>query len=91
MTLANMYTRRFSKIGEGIQKKKIVWYGICSRADRGTLSYGIQILSYSGGNFEREIVFDITSNKEFVKDLVKYLYENSADVISFKDIINDLI
>ena len=91
MIFANMYTKHLSEIKGGIQNKKTIWYGIHSQANSGTVNYGIHVLSYSKGRFEKEIIPNISVKKEFVKNLVKYLYENSVDVLYCRDIITDFI
>lgn len=91
MITTNIYTRRFSEIGYGIQAARTLEYDLCKSEEDGTECYGIHIISHSGNRCEEDIIQNISINKGFVMGIIRYLFENSVDVPYLRDIVEDLI
>ena len=85
MECKNLYTNVFSEIGFGIQPFKIVNYNVCYDG-----MYGVEIVEKSGVFTESDIVY-ISKDKYLVIDIIKYLHEHAIDIISCRDVVNDLL
>lgn len=86
MTVKNVCEKSISCMGN-----KIIRYSICKNLIGGTAHYGIQLSESSKNLNQEESIENISPNKDFVYDLIKYLYENVIDVTHFKDIVEDYI
>ena len=53
--------------------------------------YGIHISTVKNNNIEENLFENISSDKHFVDDLIKYFYENSVDSITVKDVLSDIL
>ena len=70
--------------------KKVVKYSLGEFSKKGQKFYSIRILSSYNGVNKSEIVYKISNNIKFAKNLIYYLSENGVDDITFKDVIKDL-
>ncbi len=84
-----IFKKEFSEI-KGIQKKEEILYRLSDDIVDGNSTYGIQVFSICEDNETSESVQNISSSKEMVLDIIKYLYENSVKTENFKDIIFDM-
>ncbi len=89
MKITNLYSKNFSEIKD-IQNEKLLEYNLFESKVDDKINYGIQITSFDGRNREEYISEVICDNKEFVQDVVKYLYENSVDIDTCEYVLNDL-
>jgi hypothetical protein len=67
---------------------------LCKTTDEhneNAVSYGIKVKSFSETGCEEEYFFNISADRILVENIIKYLYENSLDVINFKDVVSDLL
>lgn len=72
-------------------RNKVIRYNICENLNGDVINYGIEIAESSDGLSRKEIVEDISPDKDFVYNLITYLCENVVDVTHFKDIVEDYI
>ena len=94
MLIKNLYIKKYTNILDFIQKEKIIQYDLCETIDKynkDIISYGIRVKSFYEGRYEEEILTEISKNKNLVENIIKYLYENSLDVMNFKDVVSDLL
>ncbi len=91
MLIKNLYIKKYTNILDFIQKEKIIQYDLCETINKDIVSYGIRMKSFCEGTYEEEFLLDISDNKILVENIIKYLYENSLDVINFKDAVSDLL
>ena len=90
MIIENIYSKEFSRINK-IQKHKIINYNIC-KTNLGTSQiYGINISEVKLGNKKEQTIQNISFSYYKVLNILQFLYENSIGIISFKDIIEDLL
>ena len=90
MIIKNVYCREFSKI-DNIQKRKTVHYNICEVNNEISKIYGINISEIKMNEMKEKTVENISSNYYKVSNILQFLYENSIGIISFNDIIEDLL
>ena len=90
MIIKNIYSREFSKI-DNIQKRKTVNYNICEVNNGVSKIYGINISEIKMSKIKEKTVENISSNYYKVSNILQFLYENSIGIVSFKDIIEDLL
>ena len=90
MIIKNVYFREFSEISK-IQKRKVISYNICEINKNGSKTYGINIAEVKSNKITEATIKDISSNYYKVMSILQFLYENSIGIISFKDIVEDLI
>lgn len=90
MIIKNVYCREFSKI-DNIQKRKTVNYNICEVNNEISKIYGINISEIKMNERKEKTVENISSNYYKVSNILQFLYENSIGIVSFKDIIEDLL
>lgn len=86
MTVKNIYEKSLHCMGD-----KIIHYDICENAVDNTIHYGIQISDKVGDESRKEIINDISPDKNLVCNLIDYLFENTIDVTHFKDIVEDYL
>lgn len=94
MLIKNLYIKKYTNILDFIQKEKIIQYDLCETIDKynkDIISYGIRVKSFYEGTYEEEFLLGISENKILIENIIKYLYENSLDVINFKDVVGDLL
>jgi hypothetical protein len=94
LLIKNLYNKKFTNILNFIQKEKIIQYDLCETGDecgKNIVSYGVRVKSFCEGVYEEEYFLNISTDKTFIENIIKYLYENSLDVINFKDVVNDLL
>ena len=53
--------------------------------------YGIQVITDAKDYHEEDTVNAISPDKNFVEEIITYLYQNSIDTIHFKDVLEDYI
>lgn len=85
MDIKNLYEKNFSSLN------KTVFYNLVKTKSEGEDSFGIQIVTKTENYEEKEIIKDISQKEDFVKKMIKYLYENAVDTTHFKDVIDDYI
>ena len=93
MLIKNLYIKKYTNILDFIQKEKIIQYDLCETIDKykDIISYGIRVKSFCDGTYEEESFLGISENKILIENIIKYLYENSLDVMNFKDVVSDLL
>lgn len=70
---------------------KKIEYRITTGEKDGCEQYGIQVITDTKDYHEEEAVDMISPDKNFVKEIITYLYQNSIDTIHFKDVLEDYI
>lgn len=85
MNIKNLQEKNFSSL------KKTVFYNLTWVEYKGGKSFGIQIITKAKDYTEEEIIKNISSNEDFVKKIINYLFENAVDTIHFKDVTEDYI
>ncbi len=89
MTVTTIFKKEFSEI-KGIQKEEAVSYSLSDTVIKGENVYGIEVSSLCGKKEMSESIHNISSSKEEVMSVIKYLYENSVKAEIFKDIVSDM-
>ena len=89
MTVTTVFKKEFSEIW-GIQKEEAVLYSLSNTVIKGESVYGIKVSSLCGQKEISETIHNISSSKEEVMRVIKYLYENSVKAEIFKDIVSDM-
>lgn len=89
MTVTTIFKKEFSEI-KGIQKEEAVLYSLSDTVIKGENVYGIEVSSLCGQKEMSESIHNISSSKEEVMSVIKYLYENSVKAEIFKDIVSDM-
>ena len=90
MIIKNIYSKEFSKIDK-IQKWKIINYNICKTNSGISEIYGINISETEMNKTKEQTIENISFSYDEVMNILRFLYENSIGIISFKDIIEDLL
>lgn len=70
---------------------KIIRYNLCEVKYGSYIHYGIQIAEHIGKTHNKETLENISTNKDFVHELLLYLCENLIDTVHFKDIVEDYL
>lgn len=70
---------------------KKIEYRITACEKDGCEQYGIQVITDAKDYHEEETVDMISPDKDFVKEIITYLYQNSVDTVHFKDVLDDYI
>lgn len=90
----DIYSREFSKIN-GLQNREIITYRLCKTQAEDLTIYGIELgyllkenYNYKGG---KNMIERISSSKEMVLNILKYLYENSVKPESACNIVADIL
>lgn len=94
MLIKNLYIKKYTNILDFIQKEKIIQYDLCetiNKCNNNIFNYGIRVKSFCDGTYEEGFFLDISDDKILVESVIKYLYENSLDIINFKDAVSDLL
>ncbi len=86
MSTQSVYVNELSSM-EG----KKIDYKITTYEKDGCKQYGIQVVTDAKDYHEEESVDMISPDKNFVEEIIKYLYQNSVDTIHFKDVLEDYI
>lgn len=89
MTVTTVFKKEFSPI-KGIQKEEEVFYSLSDTVIKGENIYGIEVSSLCDQKEVSEAVHNISSSREEVLNIIKFLYENSVKTEVFKDIISDM-
>ena len=90
MIIKNVYSKEFSEIDK-IQKRKTINYNICEISKGNTKIYGINISETKLNKTTEKTMKNISISYYKVMNILQFLYENSVGIISFKDIIGDLL
>ncbi len=86
MIIKNIYEKKLP-----IMNNKILKYNLCEGEEGNRTNYGIQLTEDTDKIHREEIIWDISSDKNFVNNLLMYLSENVIDTVHFRDIIEDYI
>lgn len=70
---------------------KRIEYRITTCEKDGSEHYGIQVITDAKDYREDEAVDMISPDKNFVEEIITYLYQNSIDTVHFKDVLEDYI
>jgi hypothetical protein len=70
---------------------KVIDYNVCEDEHDNAIHYGIQVTDRTGEDYNEEMIEDISPSKDFIYNLLMYLYENSIDTVHFRDIVEDYI
>lgn len=87
---SDVYFRNFSQI-DCVQKQKTVKYSLTETVIDNVTHYGVRIVCFSKDFCEQKAMESISTNKNLVQDLLLTLYENSVDIINFKDVVHDYL
>lgn len=87
--VTKIYSRKFSDICD-LQGEESIDYNLVCSNDSTNAKYGIELVSVLCNDVCKESVLGISSSKERVMDVIKYLYENSVKIDSCRDIISDI-
>lgn len=90
MEFANIYSKSYSSISDTLQNSRTINYDLVKSRFGNKNFYGIHITSCNKGDFFEDMVMNISSDKNFVLDILKYFYENAVDIMNFKDVLNDI-
>ena len=71
--------------------KRTLIYSLCKSKNKEESQYGIQLVMTSEKEKEEVMIQDISNNKNYVMNLITYLYENAIDTIHLKDVVEDYI
>lgn len=72
------------------ENDKIIRYSLCQSIKNNKVFYGIKVISVYNMESTVEVVKDISTDKEFVKNLIKYLSQNGVDDVCIRDVLKDL-
>ncbi len=70
-------------------ENKIIRYFILKNCESAFIKYGIGIQEVCDGKFNEEKIENISSNKDFVLELIDYLCDHAIDTTHFRDIVED--
>ena len=86
MIIRSVYVNELSSMNG-----KKIEYKITTCEEDGCEQYGIQVITDAKDYHEEETVNAISTDKEFVKEVLTYLYQNSVDAGHFKDVLEDYL
>ena len=89
--ITNIYKKEYSEIAD-IQSKKNVYYNLVKTISDDLTYFGIEIILKNDINSPEEAFFDgISESENYVRNIIKFLYENSIKPDVSLEIISDLI
>ena len=89
--ITNIYKKEYSEIAD-IQSKKNVYYNLVKTISDNLTYFGIEIILKNGINNPEEAFFDgISESENYVRNIIKFLYENSIKPDVSLEIISDLV
>ncbi len=89
--ITNIYKKEYSEI-EGIQTHKNIYYNLVKTVSDNLTYFGIEIILKSDVNVPEKVLFDGISESEiYVRNIIKFLYENSIKPDVSLEIISDLV
>lgn len=89
--VTNIYQKEYSEIAD-IQRKKNVYYNLVKTISGNLTYFGIEIVLKNDVNSPEEALFDgISESENYVRNIIKFLYENSIKPNSSLEIISDLV
>ena len=86
-----MITEKIYELNQSFLGNRTLKYNLCENKGENGLYYGIQLVVSSQDNTEEVAIENISEDKQYVLNLITYLYENAIDTIHFKDVIIDYI
>ena len=84
-----MNTKKIHELNQTWLGRRTLKYNLCETQSEDGLQYGIQLIVNSENQKEEIAIENISNNKQYVLDLITYLYENAIDTIHFRDVIID--
>lgn len=84
-----MITKKIHELNQTWLGRRTLKYNLCETENEEGLQYGIQLIVNSESQKEEIAIENISNNKQYVLDLITYLYENAIDTIHFRDVIID--
>lgn len=89
--ITNIYKKEYSEIAD-IQSKKNVYYNLVKTISDDLTYFGIEIILKNDSNNPEEAFFDgISESENYVRNIIKFLYENSIKPDVSLEIISDLV
>lgn len=89
--ITNIYKKEYSEIAD-IQSKKNVYYNLVKTVSDDLTYFGIEIILKNDINNPEKAFFDgISESENYVRNIIKFLYENSIKPDVSLEIISDLI
>ena len=89
--ITNIYKKEYSEIAD-IQSKKNVYYNLVKTISDDLTYFGIEIILKNDINNPEKAFFDgISESENYVRNIIKFLYENSIKPDSSLEIISDLV
>jgi len=86
----NIFKRQFTYI-KNIQDAEKVYYNLYETNSGSNTTYGIEIISEKNHALEETSLKQISESKNFIVNILTYLYENAVKPEHALGIINDLI
>ena len=91
MCITNIYKKEYSEIAD-IQTHKNVYYNLVKTVSDNLTYFGIEIILKNDVNNPEKVLFDGISESEiYVRNIIKFLYENSIKPDVSLEIISDLV
>lgn len=87
--VTKIYSRNFSAICD-LQNEETVDYNLLENTNGTDNLYGIEVISAMSGNMCKESIINLSGSRDKVMNVIKYLYENSVKIESFRDIVSDI-
>lgn len=89
--ITTIYKKDYSEI-KNIQNRENVYYNLVKTVSEELTFYGIEIILKDSSDNPEKVCFEgLSESKDFVLDVIKFLYENSIKPDSSLAIISDLI
>ena len=89
--ITNIYKKEYSEIAD-IQRQNKVYYNLVKTVSEDLTYFGIEIILKNGqANPERAMFKGISESEVQVRDILKFLYENSIKPNVSMEIISDLV
>lgn len=89
--ITNIYKKEYSEIAD-IQSKKNVYYNLVKTISDNLTYFGIEIILKNDINTHEEAFLDgISESENYVRNIIKFLYENSIKPDVSLEIISDLV
>ncbi len=89
--ITNIYKKKYSDIAD-IQRKNNVYYNLVKTVSDNLTYFGIEvILKNEQANPEKALFQGVSESEKNVRDILKFLYENSIKPETSVEIISDLV
>lgn len=89
--ITNIYRKEYSDIAD-IQQKNNVYYNLVKTISDNLTYFGIEvILKNEKANLETALFQGVSESEKNVRDILKFLYENSIKPETSVEIISDLV